>query len=45
MRNCYNKRFCIFSRPGFTDDLMEYAESLGITLLTPEDMYGERSPI
>jgi len=42
MRNCYNKRFCIFSRSGFTDDLMEYAESLGITLLTPEDMYGER---
>ena len=38
LKNCYNKRFCMFSRSGFTDDLIEYAESNGIELLTPELM-------
>jgi hypothetical protein len=39
MKNCYNKRFCIFPRMGFTDELKEYAESNGIELLIPESMY------
>ena len=43
MQNCYNMRFCIFSRMGFTDDLKEYAESNGIELLTPENMYRDAS--
>ena len=37
---CFNPRFCIFSRQGFTDDLMEYAEGRGILLITPADMFG-----
>ena len=28
----------MFSRSGFTDELIEYAESRGIELLTPETM-------
>lgn len=39
LRNCYNMRYCLFSRDGFTDELEEYAESRGIELLAPEDMY------
>ncbi|MBQ3735655.1 MAG: AAA family ATPase [Candidatus Methanomethylophilaceae archaeon] len=38
LKDCYNRRFCMFSRSGFTDELIEYAESRGIELLTPETM-------
>ena len=38
LKNCHNKRFCMFSRSGFTDELIEYAESNGIELLTPDTM-------
>ena len=38
LKDCYNMRFCMFSRSGFTDELIEYAESRGIELLTPETM-------
>ena len=36
---CFNPRYCIFSRSGFTDDLEEYADDKGIILLTPMDMF------
>ena len=38
LKGCYNRRFGIFSRSGFTDELIEYAGSGGIELLTPEIM-------
>ena len=38
LKDCYNRRFYMFSRSGFTDELIEYAESRGIELLTPETM-------
>lgn len=36
---CFNPRYCIFSRSGFTDDLEEYAEGRDLILLTPADMF------
>jgi len=39
LKNCYNKRFCLFSRMGFTDELEEYAESFGIELVDPKKMF------
>ncbi len=39
LKNCYNIRYCMFSRSGFTDELMEVAESSGIELVTPKDMF------
>ena len=39
IKGCFNRRYCIFSRSGFTDDLKEYADLNNVILLTPEDMY------
>ena len=40
MRNCFNRRYVLFSRSGFTEELEEYASSASdVELLTPEDMY------
>jgi len=42
LKNCFNIKYCMFSRSGFTDELKEYAERSGIRLFTPDDMYGDR---
>ena len=39
MKECYNKRFCLFSRSGFTQELKEYAMNNGIELVDLHRMY------
>ena len=39
IRGVINPRYVIFSRSGFTDDLIEYAERHNVELVTPEGMY------
>ncbi|MBO7352417.1 MAG: ATP-binding protein [Candidatus Methanomethylophilaceae archaeon] len=42
LKNCYNIRYCMFSRSGFTEELREMAESSGIELVTPGEMFAMR---
>jgi AAA+ ATPase superfamily predicted ATPase len=34
-----NRRYCLFSKSGFSEDITEYAETYGISLITVEQMY------
>ncbi|MBO6083902.1 MAG: hypothetical protein J6O90_02315 [Candidatus Methanomethylophilaceae archaeon] len=39
MEGCYNRRYCLFSRAGFTNDLRAYAENNDIDLMDLRRMY------
>ena len=39
MEGCYNRRYCLFSRAGFTEELRMYAENNGIDLVDLRRMY------